>query len=81
MVKKKKKKKFTCNAGGAETRLQSLGREDPLQKEIQPTPVFLLGKSRRQKGPVCHSAWAHIVVGSDLVTKQQPMGENQKDFH
>ena len=28
-----------------ETQVQSLGREDPLEKEVQPTPVFLPGKS------------------------------------
>ena len=28
-----------------ETRVQSLGGEDPLEKEWQPTPVFLPGES------------------------------------
>ena len=32
-----------------ETRVQSLGREDPLEKEMQPTPVRLLGESHRQR--------------------------------
>ena len=27
-----------------EAYVQSLGREDPLEKEMEPTPVFLLGK-------------------------------------
>ena len=74
-------KKFTCNAGDTETRVQSLGRENPLEKEMQHTPVILLGKSHRQRSSVCHSPWGHIIVGYDLMTKQQLMGENQKDFH
>ena len=28
-----------------ETRVQSLGQEDPLEKEMEATPVFLPGKS------------------------------------
>ena len=32
-----------------ETRVQSLGQEDPLEKEWQPTPVFLLGESHGQR--------------------------------
>ena len=32
--------------------IQSLGREDPLEKEWQPTPVFLPGKSHRQRSLV-----------------------------
>ena len=33
-------KELTCNAG---TQVPSLGQEDPLEKEMQPTPVFLPG--------------------------------------
>ena len=29
--------------------VQSLGREDPLEKEIEPTPAFLSGKSHGQR--------------------------------
>ena len=32
-----------------ETHVQSLGREDPLEKEWQPTPVFLPGESHGQR--------------------------------
>ena len=32
-----------------ETQVQSLGQEDPLEKEWQPTQVLLLGKSHEQK--------------------------------
>ena len=33
-----------------ETCVQSLGWEDPLEMEKQPTPVFLLGEAHGQKG-------------------------------
>ena len=33
-----------------ETGFQSLGREDPQEKERQPTPVFLPGRSHGQRG-------------------------------
>ena len=32
-----------------ETQVQSLGRADPLEKEMQPTPVFLPGKSMTEE--------------------------------
>ena len=32
--------------------VQSLGQEDPLEKEMAPTPVFLPGKSHGQRGLV-----------------------------
>ena len=32
-----------------EMQVQSLGREDPLEKEMQPTPGFLPGKSHGQR--------------------------------
>ena len=38
-------------------RVWSLGGEDPLQKEMQPTPVFLSGKARGQKSRVGYSPW------------------------
>ena len=34
-----------CLSAKQETGVQSLGWEDPLEKEMQPTPVFLPGKS------------------------------------
>ena len=40
-----------------ETRVSSLGQEDPLEKQMQPTPVFLLGKSMDRE------AWQAIVHG------------------
>ena len=40
-----------------ETPVQSLGREDLLEKETATPPVFLPGKSRRQKSLVVYSPW------------------------
>ena len=34
-----------------ETQVQYLDEEEPLEKEIQPTPLFLPGKSHGQKEP------------------------------
>ena len=39
------------------TRVRSLGREDPLEKEMAPTPVFLPGKSRGQRSLAGYSLW------------------------
>ena len=38
-----------------ETRVQSLGQEDPLEKEWQPTPVLLPGKSHGRRSLVGYS--------------------------
>ena len=40
-----------------ETRVRSLGREDPLEKEWQPTPVFLPGKFHGLRILVGYSPW------------------------
>ena len=40
------------------TRVQSLGREDPLM-EWQPTPVFLPGEFQGQRSLVGCSPWGH----------------------
>ena len=42
-----------------ETWVQSLGREDLLEKKWQPTPVFLPGKSHGQRSLVGNSPWGH----------------------
>ena len=34
-----------------EMEVQSLGEEDPLEKEMSTTPVLLLGKSQGQRSP------------------------------
>ena len=41
------------------TWVQSLGQEDPLEKEWQPTPVLLLGKSYEQRSLVGYCPWGH----------------------
>ena len=41
------------------------------RKKWQPTPVFLPGKSHRQRSLAGYSPWGHRRVGHDLVTKQQ----------
>ena len=38
-----------------ETQVQALGGEDPLEKEWQPTPIFLPGESREQRSLVGYS--------------------------
>ena len=40
-----------------ETRIESLGQEDPLEKKWQPTPVLLSGKPHGQRSLVGYSPW------------------------
>ena len=40
-----------------ETQVQSLHQEDPLEKEMEPTPVLLLGKFHGQRSLVSYSPW------------------------
>ena len=42
-----------------ETWVQSLGREDPLEKEMAPAPVFLPGECHGQRNLVGYSPWGH----------------------
>ena len=49
----------------------SLFLEDPQEKKMAPTPVFLPGKSHRQRRLVGYSPWSHERVRLDLVSKQQ----------
>ena len=42
-----------------ETWVQSLGWEDPLEKEGQPTAVFLPGESQGQRSLAGCSPWGH----------------------
>ena len=42
-----------------ETWVQSLGRENPLEKDLQFTSVFLPGKSHEQRSLVGYSPWGH----------------------
>ena len=40
-----------------ENKVQSLGQEDPLEKEWQPNPVFLPGDSHGERSLVGYSPW------------------------
>ena len=40
-----------------DTRVQSLGREDPLEKEMATPLIFLTGESHGQKSLVGYSPW------------------------
>ena len=42
-----------------ETGVQSLGWEDLLEKEMEPTPVFLPGKSYGRRSLIGYSPWGH----------------------
>ena len=42
-----------------ETRVQSRGQEDPLEKEMATTPVFLPGESHGERSLVGYSPWGH----------------------
>ena len=61
-----------------ETRVRSLGWEDPLEKEWQPSPVLLPGKFRGLRSLVGYSPWGrkesdtterlHFIQGTSLAT-------------
>ena len=42
-----------------ETQVQSLGQEDPLEREWQPTPVFLPGEIHGQRSLGGYRPWGH----------------------
>ena len=47
-------KESACNC---RRRVQSLGWEDPLRREWQPTPAFLRGKFHGQSSMVGYTSW------------------------
>ena len=52
-----------------ETRVQSLGRENPWRRKWQPTPVSLPGKSHGQRSLVDCSPWGRKESGmTELLT-------------
>ena len=63
-----------------ETWVPALGREDPVEKEMQPTPVFLPGKSHGQRSLVGYSPWGGKRVGYNLVAKQQQFGNHVSEM-
>ena len=50
-----------------ETRVQSLGQEEPLEKGMAPTPVFLPGESHGQRSLEGYSPWDH--KESDMIER------------
>ena len=54
-----------------ETWVQSLGEEDPLEKEMATHSSILAWESHGQRCLVGCSVWGGKRVGRDLVTKQQ----------
>ena len=51
------KKNLPGNVGDTETQVWSLGWEDPLEKGMATTPVFLPGVSHGQRSQVGYSPW------------------------
>ena len=47
------------NLPAVQTWVQPLGQEDPLEKEWQPTPVFLPGEVHGQGSLAGYSSWGH----------------------
>ena len=58
-----------------ETQIPSLAWEDPLEKEMQPTPVFLPRKSHGQGSLAGYSPWGHKT--HNLATEEQ----QQRELH
>ena len=56
-----------------ETRVWSLGREDPWRRKWKLTPVFLFGKSHGQKSLVCYSLWGRQEWDATKHTRMQEL--------
>ena len=54
-----------------EMQVQSLGGEETLEKEMQFAPVFLPGKSHRQRSLLGYSPWGGKRAGHNILTKQK----------
>ena len=54
-----------------DTQVRFLGREDPLKKKWQPTPVFLPEKSHGQRRLTGQSPWGHKELDMTEVTKHK----------
>ena len=60
-----------------ETRVGSLGQEDPLKKQMTAQSTVLLpGKSHGQRSLEGYRPWGRKRVGHNLVTKQQTASYN-----
>ena len=56
-----------------ETQVQSLGQEDPLEKEVEPHSSFLAWRIPWQRSLVGYSPGGRVRVGRDLATEQQQL--------
>ena len=54
-----------------ETWVQSLGGEDPLEKEVDTHSSILAWEIPWTEDQAGYSSWSHKRVGHDLATKQQ----------
>ena len=61
-----------------ETWAQSLGWEDPLEKEMATHSSILAWKIPWTEEPEGYSPWGHKRVGHDLATKQQQQSWNYR---
>ena len=58
-----------------ETQVQSIGREDALEKEMATHTSILAWETPWTEEPGGHSPWGHKRAGHDLVTKWQDIIE------
>ena len=58
-----------------QAKVRSLGQEDPLGREWQSTPIFLLGEFHGQRSLVGYSSWGRR-VRHNLVTEQQQQSKS-----
>ena len=54
-----------------ETWVQFLGREDPLEEGMQPTPILLPGESHGQRNLMGYSPWGFKESNMTEVTKHE----------
>ena len=60
-----------------ETWVQSLGPEDPLEKEMATTPVFLPRESHEQRSVVGYSPWGSLGKNTGVVAMPSSRGSSQ----
>ena len=63
-----------------ETQVRSLGQENPLEKELLPTPVFLSGESHRQRSLAGYHSWGRK-ESDNWATKQKPYRKEAEHCH
>ena len=69
--------RLKCLTAMRETWVQSMGREDPLEK-WQPTPVFLPGESHGQRSLVGYIPWGH--KESDMTERLHSLKMELKEY-